>query len=680
MRPVTLTLIVHDHQPVGNFDGVIRAACADAYDPFLDFLERHPRLRLALHVSGPLLEWMSANRRDHLVRLRALVQRGQVEMWGGGFYEPILTAIPEVDRAGQIRALSNWIEEELGTRPRGLWLTERVWEPSLAGTLAEAGIEYTALDDAHFIAAGIERDQLWGPYVTEDQGRSIRVLPIHRDLRYRIPFEPPARTIELLAEVAAGGLGRLAVLGDDGEKFGVWPGTKATCWEQGWMDEFARALEAAPWVEIVPPGEALDRHAAIGLAYLPSASYHEMQEWALPPAAQRRHRRAAQVLAPEFGPLAHDLLRGGHWRGFLTRYPEANRLQKRMVRASRKLHALPEHDAAWREARRRLWRSQCNCAYWHGVFGGLYLPHLREAVYRELIALERYLGPTTPRLERDDIDLDGVDDALLETPSWAAWVGARGGAMWAFDDRLSGRNWGDTLARRDEAYHDELEDLAVGGAEGGTIHAAVRSTESGLATLARQRDDGPRDMFLECWMESGRPSGWAGRRFEFLEAEPHEIALRAIPLGTDALPDLTKRYRVGEGGALEADLTLSSPTARTGALDVVLNFGVHVPDSPDRFIRVNGERAACPDFGARAAHEGVRSIALIDHWEGVRLDVAVDREARLTRAPIETVSLSERGAERVFQGLEAKFSFDVALTAAQPWSVRFAIAPAAEKA
>ena len=674
---VTLTMIVHDHQPVGNFDDVIARACDDAYDPFLGFLERHPRIRLALHVSGPLLEWLAAHRREHLARLRALVARGQVEPWGGGFYEPVLPAIPEVDRHDQILAMSDWIEEELGVRPRGLWLTERVWEPELAATLSRAGIAYTAVDDAHFFAAGLERDQLWGHYLTEDQGESLHVLPIHRDLRYRIPFEAPERTLELLGEVAAGGAGRLAVLGDDGEKFGVWPGTRARCWDEGWLDRFADALEAAPWVELLPPGEAIERHAALGLAYLPSAAYHEMQEWAQPPVAQRRHRAAVKALEPGFGALAHDLVRGGHWRGFLTRYPEANRLHKRMLRASRRLHAIPEPVPAWREARRRLWRSQCNCAYWHGVFGGLYLPHLRAALYRELIGLERFLGPAAPRIERADFDLDGFDDALLETRDWAAWVSARGGALWAFDDRVRPRNWGDTLARRDEAYHDRLGEAAVGAGGGESIHAAVRATEAGLAARARKTDAGPRDAFLERWSEGGNARDWTGSRFAFIEAPVNEIALR---VAEREAPVLTKRYRVAPDGALEVELSLDSSHARRGTLDVTLNLGVHVPDAPDRFVLVNGARATPAAFAACGAHPGVRALALVDAWEGVRLTIALDREATLSRAPIETVSLSERGAERVFQGLEARFTFDVTLAPGTPWSARFTLRSTAEAA
>ncbi len=262
MRPVTLTLIVHDHQPVGNFDAVFQQAYFDAYAPFLAFLESRPAVRLAVHHSGPLLQWLALHHADYLQRLRVLVDRGQIELWGGGFFEPILPAIPEVDRRGQIRAMADWLELELGRRPHGLWLAERVWEPGLASSLAAAGAGYTAVDDAHFVAAGFERDALWGYFLTEDQGRSLAVFPIHRELRYLVPFGEPDQAIELLRRVAEGGEGRIAVLGDDGEKFGVWPGTHARCYEQHWLERFADALAAHPWIELRPPAETAGASAA----------------------------------------------------------------------------------------------------------------------------------------------------------------------------------------------------------------------------------------------------------------------------------------------------------------------------------------------------------------------------------------------------------------------------------
>ncbi|MEK7330307.1 MAG: alpha-amylase/4-alpha-glucanotransferase domain-containing protein, partial [Candidatus Eisenbacteria bacterium] len=485
---------------------------------------------------------------------------GQVELWGGGFFEPILPAIPEVDRRGQIRAMADWLELELGRRPRGLWLAERVWEPDLAASLAASGVGYTAVDDAHFVAAGFEREALWGYYLTEDQGRSVAVFPIHRELRYLVPFGEPEQTVELLRRVADGGEGRLAVLGDDGEKFGVWPGTHARCYEQHWLERFAEALAAQPWIELRTPAEVVAHHAPRGLAYLPTASYHEMQEWALPPAAQARYHRAAELLKPEFGEAARDLLRGSHWRNFQVRYPEANRLHKRMLHASRRLWEKPaEDDQRWREARTRLWRAQCNCPYWHGVFGGLYLPHLRAALYRELIAVEAYLAPAEPQIQRADFDLDGAADLLLETPRWAVWVSARGGRMWAFDDRERLWNYGDTLARRPEAYHRQIREAEVGAAEGRTIHGALRVKEAGLAALAETIDPHGRDSFVDRWEEGGATHHWADAAFAVSEGGAAGFTL-AVPEG--AAPALAKRYAVGGDGMLEVEYTLSSARAR----------------------------------------------------------------------------------------------------------------------
>jgi alpha-amylase len=685
-RPVTLTLIVHDHQPVGNFDGVFQHAHDDAYAPFLAFLERRPALRLAMHHSGPLLQWLALHQPGYLPRLRALVDRGQVELWGGGFFEPVLPAIPENDRRGQIRAMADWLELELGRRPTGLWLTERVWEPALPSTLAAAGVKTTAVDDAHFVAAGLERDALWGYYRTEDQGASVSVLPIHRELRYLVPFAEPEQTVDLLRRVAEGGEGRIAVLGDDGEKFGVWPGTHALCYERGWLDRFADALEANPWIELRTPAEAVTHHAPRGLVYLPSAAYHEMEEWALPPAAQRRYERAAARLEPEFGEGARDLLRGGLWRNFQARYPEANRLHKRMLLASRKLWARRAtreergagvtdlergaDDAPWQEARTRLWRAQCNCPYWHGVFGGLYLPHLRSALYRELIAVEAWLAPRAPEVERDDLDLDGVPDALLQTPRWAAWTSARGGRMWAFDDRVTLWNYGDTLARRAEAYHARLSGAGQGVSEGKSIHEAVTVKEPGLEALAAQVDEHARDSFLDCWSEGATRHDWA--EGIMLGTADGQAVTWAAEEG--AAPALLKRYGVGTDGALEVHYTLSSSRARLGVLTVTLNLGLHVPEAPDRWVEIEGARAAPPHFAARARHNAVMRSAWIDGWAGRRLDVWTDRKATLERAPIETVSLSESGAERVFQGVEARHAFAAAIEPGKHWHVRFRLA------
>src|ERR1700745_242482 len=88
-----LSLLIHAHQPAGNFEDVFERCYQRAYLPFLQHLEKHQRIRAALHYSGPLLSWIEKNRPEYFDLLRSLVKRKQVEMVGGGFYEPILAVI-----------------------------------------------------------------------------------------------------------------------------------------------------------------------------------------------------------------------------------------------------------------------------------------------------------------------------------------------------------------------------------------------------------------------------------------------------------------------------------------------------------------------------------------------------------------------------------------------------------
>src|SRR5579864_4954594 len=172
MHHLALSLALHNHQPVGNFDHVFADATERSYAPMIGALERHPGIRLALHYSGPLLDWLRPQRPDLIARLRALVARGQIEMLTGAYYEAILPIVPDADKRGQIAKMTRAIKDEFGYTASGLWLAERVWEPHLARPLGEAGVRYTIVDDTHFYAVGLDDRQLLGYYVTEEEGRS----------------------------------------------------------------------------------------------------------------------------------------------------------------------------------------------------------------------------------------------------------------------------------------------------------------------------------------------------------------------------------------------------------------------------------------------------------------------------------------------------------------------------
>ncbi len=474
--PLRFVFGVHVHQPVGNFDHVFDGHVRDAYLPLLKRLAEAGCLPIALHVSGPLLEWLEAHSSAYLDLVGRLAADGKVELLLSGFYEPLLASLPREDRLEQIGWMKDALKRRFGVAATGLWLTERVWEPDLAADLADAGVRYAFVDDRHFLVTGFRRDQLHAPYRTEHGGRSLALFPIDERLRYLVPFKPPEDTAAYLRQLRASGH-QLAVLADDGEKFGGWPGTREWVYERGWLTRFLetmRGLVDAGEVRLTTPSEALAAVPSGGLAYLPSCSYREMEHWALPPEAATRLAQLEQDLgeARVAGPDG-ALVRGTHWRHFLVKYPEANRMHKRMLALTKLCRE--RGDPA--EARRAIGRAQCNDAYWHGVFGGLYLPHLREAIWRNLAQAEGLLRAGEPLgAEVRDADGDGVAEVLVHSAAFSAVVSpGRGGAVETYVRFAEGVNVADVLTRRAEAYH------ALAIAE--THEAARAAGENGMPSI-----------------------------------------------------------------------------------------------------------------------------------------------------------------------------------------------------
>jgi hypothetical protein len=467
--PFVFLLAVHNHQPVGNFSSVFEKAFEDCYRPFLRELHKHPAIKFAAHYSGPLLEYMGEKERECLDILKDMVASGQVELLGGGFYEPILTILPEEDRQGQLRMMNEFLEDNFQIRPRGIWLTERVWEPTLPKTLARAGIEYTLLDEEHFHYAGIQN--LYAYYITEDEGYPLKIFPIDKKLRYLIPFQTLPDIESYLEEIKA--QNGLAILGDDGEKFGLWPGTKKWVYEEGWLAKFLSFLEEKN-IQTQTYSEVMDRRTPAGRVYLPPASYEEMMEWVLEPEDAAFFKR----LKDENPAEARRYLRGGFFREFFLKYPESNHLHKRMIMISRKVNRTSNEAA-----RKELYKGQGNDPLWHGVFGGLYLPHLREAAYDHLLKADA-LVPSESGWHIGDYDQDARAEAIWQGRTFGLLLKpAFGGSLVEIDHFPLSRNLMDVLSRRKEAYH--VRQLSQTNGKGKSIHELAKELPAGSENFIR---------------------------------------------------------------------------------------------------------------------------------------------------------------------------------------------------
>lgn len=421
-EPLSLTFVFHGHQPTANSDSLVRQIVENSYIPFLNLVSMNPWFKCCFHLSGSLIDRLLQLFPFIIDRLADLTQKGQVELLGGGYHEPLLPLLPAIDRRQQMKALQERLFEIFQVRPQGVWLAERFWEQSLVKDLSESGFSYTLVDEHGFYQTGFDATELSGSFITEDQGYRIRIFPISKVLRYLIPSADVGQVTGVLQKRRQSLPGSSWVFADDIEKFGAWPGCFGKVYENKWLENFFQMLKKKrSQIQLRTLKEAFSEIPPQGLAYLPATSYPELLNWSLP-----QDRRS-------------DPGRPGNVRHFLVSYPEINLLHKRMLMASKTVHSLPRPS---REIKELLWQSQSACSYYFGWFGGAFLPWLR-IFSRRSAALAEYQATKlkrekTTKIEFSDFDSCGKEEIIARTDSQLLIFKQPGSWLLAWEDRETG--------------------------------------------------------------------------------------------------------------------------------------------------------------------------------------------------------------------------------------------------
>ncbi len=675
MDKLKLVLVFHCHQPVGNHDHVFEAVYRVSYGPLLDVLAKSG-IKFGIHYTGPLLLWLEKNKPDYLERLKEVVESGRAEVLGGSFWESILSVWREKDSLFQLERMNSYLQDKFGIKPRGMWLAERIWEQFLPAWIVKVGIDYTLVDDWHFKMAGLKQEDLKSYFLTEHEGEKLAVFPIDQNLRYMIPYATPDEIASYLKQLYDSGV-KVALMGDDGEKFGAWPGTYEHVYENGWFMQFFDKVNSLDFVEFATPSEVLDTVSAAGYVYLPNASYYEMTEWAQPAPVQRKQEEFQDKLK-EIGLWEEykTFVKGGFWRNFFVKYPESNDIHKRVIQVSKLL----DEVGVERFERDDLLAAQCNCAYWHGLFGGVYVTHLRNALWQNLARAEKRLAV---RQVEEDIDCDGKKEVQVKREDYVATLKpARGGAMFELLDLNGEKNWFGVVSRRYEAYHDKVSRavLASEAREVKSIHDLVLAKEKGLErylTYDWHRRVGFVDHVLHpsttldtyAAVSYGEQSDFTIEPFEY-EFRGNELILWRnghVWVDDKFLPTLiAKHFKFNDGG-FEVEYKLQN----TSNQPIEYWFGVETT----LFILWDMPLIAGENSYPRNQKWEVRTTELKAQDIGgeAELKFRLSQEALLWHFPVWVVSMSEAGFEKNLQGNSLLWSWRFMLNPYEDWKVRFEV-------
>jgi alpha-amylase len=375
-------------------------------------------------------------------------------------------------------------------------------------------------------------------------------------------------------------------------------------------------------------------------------------------------------------------VRGGFWRNFKVKYPEADEMYSRMMMVSRRLQEIldaaalgdPVNAELVEQARFELYRGQCNCSYWHGAFGGIYLPHLRNAVYQHLIGADNLLDRAIGRGEgwieaaAEDFNFDARQEVRLANEKLIALVAPnRGGQLLELDVRRIQHNLLATLARRAEAYHRKVsagehqhENQVA------SIHDRVVFKQPDLDKRL-QYDDHLRkslvDLFYdnEATLESVA-AGTSPNRGDFVNSiyearirrNPDRIQVQLLRDGRvgDVPVRITKGLTLDAGSSTlqVAYLLENLPTDRQLHFAVEFNFSGMPANAYGRnFSDIDGQILG--QLGSRLDLSNVFGLTLSDEWLGLDAGLKMSRPTNFWTFPIETVSQSEGGFELVQQSV-----------------------------
>ena len=704
MRPTLNTVcVLHFHQPTGVHPNAIEKAFDDYYEVLLDQIEGSPQLRLNLHFTGTVLEHALAHRPAFLDRLRRLWKQDRIEVLGGAFHDPVLPSIPDRDALGQLRYTSNFFTRHLGRAPLGAWLCLRAWDPGRIRTLAMTGVRYTLLDDAQFVIAGLHPDEIHGWYTTERSGHALSIFPIDATFVDAVQVSDRDGLVSTLQGLARN-------VGTQRSHPEVFAGDGEALMRSGQLLQLLSVLrEEHHWVKTLTLEQAWSGFPGRGRLYLPTSCQPELGDWCRPAAAVARRRTWAREMAlMGVWEQAQQFEGGVVWDNFLVKYPEANRVHKRMLRVSRRIDELRtvlarNHRAGKKvEAVRKilekscsaLWRSQNHSVYWHGgpLNPGIYDPVLRQRTLRELLAAERVIDrvldgkePAPWEMSVADHDADGEDEVLVRTPHFSVIIDpGRGGGFWELDLRKRNIALHSSLSPVEEPYHQRVagnEVLLVDEDEEEITLppvASVTSAEPALATLTIDRI--PRGAFQDHFLGPETTlESFARRQFRELgdfAAEAYEVIKTAEPNGGESgaitvgrsgvvkdlertlLLRVEKTFRLSTSRArLQVERELENRSRDPASVWYGLEWTFGIPST--RVDKVTVMTLGEGDDGEQVAWNlGGGPVDLGEHswfeWEDAGSELAIvvelDRPMRLWWVPITTVCMGTDRFHEIVQG------------------------------
>ena len=406
----------------------------DVYKPAAKFLYAHPGFCMAFSFTGSELQFFKKKHPEFLSILQQLISRRQIEVFGGGFYNPVFPLLYPKDRTDQIELLSAEIRQTLGKRPRGMTVYASCWDASLVTSFQTCGMEYVVLDSSLIPPA----KQSYLPVIMSDRGKSVTIVPAYRKHKPAPDVPPEEYLAALFASV------KKSVRGDVydaafSERFVDMQLTHAEfqkLLQSGYMQRLAEnaASQFSDTIRFSHPGAYLKTAGARVPAFITAGIDAEIAQWAKVP-------YTAVTKSDGYPVTIYD---------FLQTYPESRALCDRMLYVSMLANQCHGDKARKKVAREKIWAAQSGESFVCTASAPLVRAAYRRIAFKNLSEAEKIIRECSEFEEaasRFDYNADGVDEYMFRMAGFTACITRADGAICELDVMESAGNYADNLSR-----------------------------------------------------------------------------------------------------------------------------------------------------------------------------------------------------------------------------------------
>lgn len=416
---------------------VLEKEYQNIYKPIAKFLYSHPAFCLSFSFNGPQFEFYRRKHPEFIEILQMLIGRKQIEILGGGFYDPVFPLLFPRDRTGQIELLSSSIREAVGKRPRGLSMCASIWESSLLPCFSTCGMEFVMLDET---LVPPEKNTCI-PLIMSDKGKSIIILPVENSLKPQPNVQISGFIDAVTAKVQKSQRNSEPHIQSGEKVISIQFSHKELkkLLESGWLENLSTVIsdEKNEKCILSIPSNVVKTSVVFQPVFIPAGMSGEIAQWAIKP-------YKAVKTTSYFPVTIYD---------FLQLYPQSRALYDRMMYVSMLVNQSHGDKIRKKVARDKLWEAQNGNSFICTAEGAFVNSSFRQNSYKNLVEAEKIVRECNEFEESVscfDYNGDGLNEYIIRMQNYFAAVNLLGGAIREFDLMQASGNYADNLSRVQE--------------------------------------------------------------------------------------------------------------------------------------------------------------------------------------------------------------------------------------